>query len=240
MDSSLTQQAYELIKEQIITCNLAPGVQIAQRPLAERFGTGLTPMREALQRLAQQGFVQAVPRFGYIVSPIAISDVREIFELRAILETGAVRLAAAHASDEQLAGIAQAAHFTYTYRDRQSYRDFLSANARFHRSLAEAAGNQRLAEQVDRVLDELLRVFHLGLDLRDSAEEMCNEHMDLAGALLARDALQAEQVMLQQITRSQQRVLETLLQPPGGGALSRTLQINRPTPTRGKSTRSQP
>ena len=70
---SLADKAYEVIKADIITCVLRPGQQIAQPRFAERYGMGLTPVREALQRLAQEGFVQAVPRFGYIISPIAIS-----------------------------------------------------------------------------------------------------------------------------------------------------------------------
>jgi DNA-binding GntR family transcriptional regulator len=219
VDPSLTQRAYETLKSEIITCALAPGIQIAQRHLAETYALGLTPVREALQRLAQEGFVQAIPRFGYVVSPIALSDIREIFELRAILEAGAARLAARQASPEQLAHLAELARSTYTYQDRQSYGQFLACNAGFHRSIADAAGNQRLTELIARVLDELTRVFHLGLELRDSAAEMRDEHMALVEALQVRDSAQAEQLVLGQIARSQQRVLEALLHDARGSQL---------------------
>ena len=211
MDQSLTSRAYEAIKADIITCALQPGRQIAQRQLAEQYGAGLTPVREALQRLAQEGFVQAIPRSGYVVAPISLSDVREIFELRAIIEGAAARLAAERGSPEQIQRIAQAASFTYVYRDRQSYSRFLAFNASFHRSVAVAAGNQRLADQVARLLDELSRVFHLGLDVKDSAEEMQREHLALAQALCNRDAARAEEIVRSQIARSQQRVLEAIV-----------------------------
>ncbi|MBC7225211.1 MAG: GntR family transcriptional regulator [Anaerolineae bacterium] len=228
MNLSLADKAYEVIKTDIITCVLRPGQQIAQPQLAERYGVGLTPVREALQRLAQEGFVQAVPRFGYIVSPIAISDVYEIYELRSIAESAAARLAAVRGSQEALRRIAEEANFTYRYRDRRSYSDFLALNSKFHLSIAEAAGNRRLANLVAHLLDELLRVFHLGLDLRDSAEEMRDEHIALATALLERDPIRAEQLVQSQIARSQQRVLEALageLGPFAGGML---LQAIRP------------
>jgi DNA-binding GntR family transcriptional regulator len=210
MKPSLSGRAYEIIKHDIITCALEPGQQVAQQQLAERYQLGMTPIREALQRLSQEGFVQAIPRFGYLVTPITFSDVHEIFELRKILETAAARLAAARGTDKQLDGIAQAARFTYVFGDTESYDSFLVRNADFHRSLALVADNARLAVQISRLLDELTRVFHLGLDLRDSAEEMRDEHLALASALCNRDPDRAEQIVQSQIERSQQRVLEAL------------------------------
>jgi DNA-binding GntR family transcriptional regulator len=213
---SLTGKAYELIRDEIITCTLPPGQQIAQAQVAERLGMGLTPVREALQRLAEQGFVRVIPRFGYIVSPVTLSDVAEIFELRGILEAVAARLACERATDAQIAGLADSAQFTYVYHDRQSYSEFLARNFEFHRSVAVAAGNQRLADSIARTLAELTRVFHLGLDLRDSAAEMRDEHIALTQALEARDADRAEAIVRSQISRSQQRVAEALMGSAGG------------------------
>jgi len=224
--SSLSDQAYEMIKAEIITCVLEPGQQIAQSQLVERYQVGTTPIREALQRLAQEGFVQPIPRFGYIVSPITFSDVHEIYELRSILESAAARLAAIRGTDRQLQEIAKPADFTYVYKDRRSYSDFLTRNADFHRSIAIAAGNRRLADQISKLLDEMTRIFHLGLDLRDSAEEMRDEHLTLVKALGDRDPERAEQLVQSQIARSQQRVLEALTHR--FGVLGQAIQV---TPT---------
>jgi len=231
MTPSLSDQAYETIKSEIITCVLEPGQQIAQSQLAERYQVGTTPIREALQRLAQEGFVQPIPRFGYVVSSITFNDLHEIYELRTILESAAVRLAAMRGTDKQLQEIARAAGFTYVYRERQSYSDFLALNAEFHRSIAGVAGNRRLVDLISRLLDELTRVFHLGLDLRDSAEEMRDEHLALAKALCDHDPDRAEQLVQSQITRSQQRVLEALTHRLSGdpsGALRQAVHLVPP------------
>ena len=233
MSQSLAGKAYEIVKGEIITCALEPGQQIVQSQLAERYHIGLTPVREALQRLAQEGFVQPIPRFGYIVSPVTLSEVREIFELRSIVESAAARLAAVPGLQEQLAKILASADFTYVYKERQSYTDFLAHNADFHRSVAVAARNQRLVDLVSKLLDELTRVFHLGLDLRDSAEEMRDEHLALAQVLCDRDPDRAEQIVQSQIVTSQNRILEALTRRISGspsGDLSGAVQVRRLEP----------
>lgn len=211
---SLSDQAYALIKEDIVTCGFDPGQFIAQSELAEKYAVGMTPIREALRRLTQEGFVRSLPRMGYIVSPITPQDVEEIFELRIILETAAVRLAASRAPESALDQIAQVATVTYMYKDRQSYTSFLKFNAKFHNSIATSTGNQRLVFQVSKTMDELTRVFHLGLDLRDSAEEMRQDHLALIDALRKHDAALAEQCIRSEILLSRERVLEAIKQYP--------------------------
>ena len=207
---SIAQKAYDLIRYEILTCALAPGQQVVQARLVEKFGLGLTPIREALQRLAHEGLVQPYPRFGYLVSPVTEEMVRHLYEVRMILETAAVGLAVERASEGQLRLVADNARFTYVYKNHEQYVRFLERNAAFHDSIARLAGNPRLVEVLAGLLAELTRIFHLGLDLRDSAEEMQAEHTALAEALLARDAARARQVMQEQISSSQQRVLEAL------------------------------
>ncbi len=207
---NLAEQAYQSIRKEILSTALLPGQQIVQNQLAEKYGLGMTPVRDALQRLAHEGLVQAIPRSGYTVSHITFSDVRELFELRGILETAAVRLAVARATDAQLRELADKANFSYVYSDRDDYSRFLARNQEFHCAVAQLGGNRRLTEQLERVLDGLTRVFHFGLDLRDSAEEMRSEHVDLVEALLRRDADAAVEITSSQISRSIQRVMEAL------------------------------
>jgi DNA-binding GntR family transcriptional regulator len=207
MKPSLSDQAYDLIKRDIITCAFEPGQQIIQKQLAQRYALGTTPVREALQRLAQEGFVQPIPRFGYIVRYVALSDVHEIYELRLILEPAAARLAASRASTEQLERIALCSDLTPSYPPGGTHVH----NAEFHRSVAAASGNARLHDTTLRVLDELIGIFHLGLDLSGSLEEMQAEHTSLVAALQGREPDRAEQLMRDQILHSRQLILDTLV-----------------------------
>ena len=217
MEESLAGQLYEIIKNEIITCALQPGQQIAQPQLAERYQRGTTPVREALQRLAQEGLVQPIPRFGYIVTPISVSDVTAMYELRSILEAAAARLAALRGPQEQLEHLAELADCRYVFTDRESYSRFLAHNSEFHRSVAVASGNPKLVEFLARLFDEMNRVFHLRPDPTDNSEEMRAEHKALAEALLRRSPDEAERIATEQIARSQQRVLATLISMAGVG-----------------------
>jgi len=208
--------AYNLLKQDILSCVLEPGQQIVQAQIAEKYNLGLTPTREALKRLEQEGFVQSVPRFGYIVSPVTLSDLHELFELRLILETAAVRLAVERAPDDRLAEIVQLAGARYVYRDRDSYSAYLAQNTRFHTAIALAGGNRRLADSVAKVLDELTRVFHMALDLRDSADEKVRDHVNLAQAIAARDMEQALHFIHEEVSHSRRRILEALAGHLGG------------------------
>lgn len=207
---NLSEKAYEQIRHEIITCILAPGQQINQSEIAERLNLGITPVREALTRLSHDGLVTSLPRFGYLVSPITLNDLNELFELRLILETAAVHLAVQRADDAQLQEIASQADFTYHYKEIEDHTAFLRRNAEFHCAVAGLTGNRRLVETLTDLLDQLTRVFHLGLNLRDSAEEMRLEHLELVSALAKRDAETSQKVIIEQINRSRQRILEAL------------------------------
>ncbi|BCY19225.1 MAG: GntR family transcriptional regulator [Chloroflexi bacterium] len=221
--SLLSSKAYQSIKGDIVTCVLAPGSSIAQLELAETYHMGLTPIREALRQLAQEGFVQPVPRLGYIVSPITIKDVQEIYEMRIILETSSFRLAATRGTDKELQDLLEFADFTYTYKDLPSYSRFLENNKIFHQSVASIARNSRLVQQISRVMDELTRVFHLGLDIRDSASEMRNDHLALCRALIEHDASRAEQLVRSEILLSRERVMEAIKNFSGQVLISDTM-----------------
>ena len=210
--SSLTDQVYSAIKNDILTCRLDPGSRIAQSQLVRRYAFGITPIREALKRLEQEGYVQSIPRFGYLIAPITVQDVEDLYDLRLILEQSAIRLAIQRASAEQAEQIRQSANFTYTFKDSASYLRFLEHNNHFHVGIALTSGNRKLAQLLADVLNEMTRIFNLGLDLRDSAEEMRGEHIALAEAIAARDIPRAEEVVRDQIQLSRQRVLEMLVQ----------------------------
>jgi DNA-binding GntR family transcriptional regulator len=210
MRATLANKAYEQIKFDIITCAYEPGQQIAQPQLVEKYQIGITPIREALQRLVQEGFLQPIPRFGYVVIPISIPDVHQIYELRAILEPAAAYIAAKIAPQEDLEHLIKNADFSYIPGDRQSIIDFVNNNAKFHLSVAMVTGNRRLVEAISKLLDEMARIFHLGLNFREMSQEVRAEHLAIATAIYNRDPDKAEQTSREEIANSKERILDVL------------------------------
>jgi DNA-binding GntR family transcriptional regulator len=220
-DMTATDGAYEHLKRLILIGGLAPGEELREGALTESSGFGRTPVREALRRLVQEGFVEVRPRQGYRVSVVTLTSVRDLFEMRLLLEPAAAELAATRASQEDLAALHDLAHESYAPGDPDSYERFLERNREFHVSVAKAAGNERLATTLRVLLEEMQRLFFISLSGDGTAVELVHEHHELHDALLARDAARARQVVIDQIEASRSRVMAGLLagaQPAGRAA----------------------
>ena len=208
----LNATAYAAIKRDIVRCELKPGNLVTETGLAGRYDVGRAAVRSALNRLFQEGLVQPVPRQGYLIAPITLKTVRDLFAVRVLLEPEAARLAAAQAGPaelERLAGLCDAAR--YQLGDSASAEEFLRLNTAFHVGIARASGNERLAGIIASLLDEMERLFHLGLMLRDRNDEMYHEHHDLVEALMAGDGERAARVVVEQIEAARRMVTDALL-----------------------------
>jgi len=208
---SLNAQAYKRAKEDIISCALPPGAEISEAILAGRYRSGKAPIRWALACLAKENLVSVRPRKGYIVAPVTLHTVRELFELRLLLEPAAAKLAAGKVDSGRLNELNRVCDAGYTPGNRASEAQFLKANKEFHVSVAKASGNQRLAAMLEGILDEMERLFHLGLAIRNRSEEMRHEHSSLIEALVSADGARAEKVTVEQIESARQMVLGALL-----------------------------
>jgi DNA-binding GntR family transcriptional regulator len=100
-NTSLAEQAYHVLEEQLVTLKLAPGELIAEKDLVDKAGIGRTPVREAIQRLSAEGLLQVLPRKGLMVTPLRRSDLGQIIEARRVLERLLVVKAAERATPDQ-------------------------------------------------------------------------------------------------------------------------------------------
>ncbi len=210
--ASLAEQAYARLRHDILTCILSPGQVVSERELARQYEMSKTPTREALSQVCHDGLMQRLPGRGYMVTPITIKDVRDLFDLRLILETTSAERAARHFSPAQIAALADMSSVSYCLDDPESHILFLQTNRNFHLALAEAAGNRRLVKMMEGLMIEMDRLFHLGLRLRDSSEEMKREHQEVVAALEAGDVDGVRDAITRQVMTSRDRILEAILQ----------------------------
>jgi DNA-binding GntR family transcriptional regulator len=209
-DVTLAEQVYQRLHHEILTCILAPGQVVSERELARRYETSKTPIREALAQTCHEGLMQRLQGRGYMVSPITIKDIRDLFDLRLILEVTAAERATQNPQQALIDQLNAMSNISYKPDDLESHVAFLKTNRAFHLTLAQAAGNRRLLETLEELLNQMERLFHLGLRLRDSSQEMVREHREIVDALESRDAEKAREVITNQITRSRDRILEAV------------------------------
>lgn len=216
---------YARIKEGIISCTLRPGDIVNESDLAGKYGVGRTVVREALQALRHEGLVESVARVGYIVSPVTVKNVVDLFGVRAIVETAATALAAENATPEDIERIRALSQTDLKLEDRGSFVALNRRNSEFHRAIAEASHNRLLASMELYIMERLERLLNLQPDIIDIAERMTEQHRALATAIGSQDARKAREIALHQIETSRQRVLEAVFQ----GDLSADLSIALPS-----------
>ncbi len=206
--------AYHSIKDKILFCDLAPGEELSEAQLVSRFSMGKASVRSALTRLVQEGLVGVVPRSGYIITPLTIRDIHEVFEFRTILEVAAVRKAAGHVETDRIRHLDKVCRVGYDPDDRKSQKAYLQANQKIHMTMARASGNQRLAEGLERVLDEMYRMLYLGMCFSDKSDEWKHGHEDILSALVNGEADEAERITREQLESGLRLVLNAAMTSP--------------------------
>lgn len=212
-NNSLAETAYECIKRDIVHCELAPGIQVTEEQLGERYGIGRAGVRAALKRLYQEKLV-TLSRRGYFIAPITLKHVNDVFQIRTLLEPPASRMAAGRIDADLLRRLDELCQAHYKPGDPRSAEDFLSVNTEFHLAIAGATGNELLYDTLASLFDKVERVHHLGHILHDRNEEAYHEHRELVEALLAGDAESAERVMIDQIEAARKFVIDAMVASP--------------------------
>jgi DNA-binding GntR family transcriptional regulator len=201
---------YRDIRRSIVMGHRRPGERLDLDVLSKAYGTSITPIRDALQMLGHEGLVTIKPRSGYYVTHVTLKQLRDLLELREILEVAAVERATLRITDEQLAQL-EHVHAGYTGEDDESYDRYTDENRRFHYLIAEASGNHELAETLGHLHDRLAR-FMVIVRVSDTLEA---RHRCLIEALRTRDVAAARQAMLDEVNKTRETVLERVIQQQG-------------------------
>lgn len=202
----LRENIYERLRSDILDCRLAPGDDMREQELAERYAVSRQPVREALARLAREHLVTVQPRQGYRVNPISLSDARDLLRFRLALEPACVAEAIENAPDATLKRLDQFRRFA---GDREA---FIAYNRAFHTALANASGNRRMAAALRDLIeqaDRLVRVSIANLKGYNPAK-LVAEHAALIDAMQQRDRRTAMRIIKDHISQTEKRVLPAL------------------------------
>jgi len=205
----LSDKAYQLIRQKIITLELPPLSAIDEQALMEELQLGRTPIREALQRLSTQDLVLLAPRRGMFVADISITDLQKIFELRMALEGFCARMAAERASPEQLAAMKEVVRALDAVPD-EDYKGLMMIDERFHELLYEAADNEFLENVLLRLHALSFRIWHLVLERIGCVRSALEQHIAITDAIEDKDGDRAEILVRQHVAEFQQQIRAAL------------------------------
>jgi DNA-binding GntR family transcriptional regulator len=191
------EEAYEKLRVRIVTNSVAPGEILKEKDLMAQLAIGRSPLREILFRLQEENLIKPLPRLGYMVTTLDISDVRELVELRRELEGFAGYLAAQRITPEQLEYlrdiIREAETETIEMQDVSNITEYF--DTRFHSLLYQATGNQKLVKILQDLHIVMLRIwFHVGFGAIGFAHQAQNFYK-VFEALEQKDAENARSAM---------------------------------------------
>jgi DNA-binding GntR family transcriptional regulator len=194
-------RVYRLLKGWLIACDFAPGEFLAEVELARRCETSRTPIREACNRLAQDGWMLRHRHRGYQVAPVSIKGLLETYEYRKLLECFTTEKVAQIGSNAQLAELREAICIE---EDRSAdVHQVIEASDTFHMSIARIAGNQKVIAQLTLTLEYLHR-----FDRLSARKELSwIPHGEILSALEARRPAEARQAMATHIDYARDRML---------------------------------
>jgi DNA-binding GntR family transcriptional regulator len=195
----LREAVYEQLRADILSCRMPPGAEIRE-----------APVRDALMRLERESLVITLPRQGYRVASISLTDVQDMFHLRAALERACMERIVRQASDEQLATLEP--YRSYQADDWDG--GFVAYNRSFHRKLAELAANARMRDQLGDLIDQMERAVLMSLSnvnvKKGNSKSIVDEHCRIIDALQGRQQKLAERLAERHIGSAAKRVNDAI------------------------------
>lgn len=187
----LSSQIYEILRRQIITGELRQGERLAEQRLAEQMAVSRIPLREAIPKLASDGFIQSLPRRSAVVSTWSEQSLNDLFDTRLAIEVAAAGRAAARvAAGAPTDALIDALLLTEAALASGDELAMAEANAQFHQSLVDTAQNQLMSSLMSATSGRMVWLFYLtrGRDFRVA----CSEHATIAEAVCSGNARLAE------------------------------------------------
>jgi DNA-binding GntR family transcriptional regulator len=191
------QDAYTLILDAIDSGIYRPGARLVESELAERFGVSRTPIREALQRLETQSLLSRDGR-SLIVASLDHNQMAELYVVRRELEGLAARLAAKHATQEEVRVLREMVEADNKLTDNPSA--LARANRRFHKQIHLASHNRYLVQQLDLVHRTMALMATTSLAAQGRGEIAQSEHDAIVSAIEARDEDAADEALREHIS----------------------------------------
>lgn len=182
----LSDEVTSALREMILSKRVLAGARLVETELSAQFGTSRGPVRDAFKALERSGLVVTVPRRGTFVAELTAVDIAEIYTLRAALEDLAVQQITETATDADIAAMQSALDDIEAAEGRGDGRASGEADMRFHRTIVELAGHERLLGAWERLADQTLLL--MGELVRVAPDvSSADDHRPILTAIAARD-----------------------------------------------------
>lgn len=209
-NKTLRESIAEALRNSIMRGQLKPGIKISEPSLATQFGISRTPVREAIRQLDSEGFLQVIPRRGARVAPLSEKDIHEFYEIKAILEGYAARLAAPRITDKELDKMEHLNTALEKADKEQDYRRAFKLHNEFHEVFLRASGNEQLYQLIRMLVSKFQR-FRILLTIAGKSENSIAQHYDIVKAFRERNVEKAAQLVADNASLGKEIIIKEIL-----------------------------
>jgi DNA-binding GntR family transcriptional regulator len=207
----LREIAYERLKDALQHANLTPGEPLSENQLSRWLGISRTPVREALQQLAQEGLVQVIPGRAITVASRSLKDVLDVVHIRSLLEPELIRLVAESATPQQIATLQDTIEKMEEAVRNDDYSAWSKADNVFHDTLNESCPNQLLGETSVLMRNRVHHIANADSKVNPARLASCTaEHREIVDAVAARDGKAAEEAVRRHLDALRKSLLHRL------------------------------
>jgi DNA-binding GntR family transcriptional regulator len=195
---SLKDKVYQALKDGILSMNIYGSpteIRLDERQLAEDLGVSRTPIREAISRLEQEGFVRIVQRKGVFVVRKTKREIVDLITVWAALEGMAARLVTQRADDQEIATLRSMFASFDNNRLRAHIDEYSETNLKFHKKIIEMSGSELIAQLAENLFAHVRAVRMRAIGDDDRVEQSIIDHMHIIEALEKREADVAERLV---------------------------------------------
>lgn len=187
-------QAYQILKDKLVNCEYKPGSVLNETKLAEELGFSRTPIREALGRIENEGYIRVMPKKGIYVTEISLNDVKQIFETRIQIEPVSLRMAAPRLPIDQLKIFREK-----FLGEEPDVRVGFRLDTAMHLFIIEHCGNRYIIDMMRKVFDDNTRVIISSKQNEVKIHDARREHTEILDLLIAGEYDQAQTAMCEHI-----------------------------------------
>ena len=206
----LRELVFESLREAILSQQLEPGERMMEIQLAEEMGVSRTPVREAIRKLELEGLVVMIPRKGAYVAGLSLKDVAEVFEIRRVLEGLAAELAVDRITDDELENLERYLVKIAEDIERSDLNKVVETDTDFHTLLYQASRNQRLAQIINNLREQIQRFRATSLSHPGRMKEALEEHRKIVEAISSRDSETARRLAQEHIENAENSMMEMI------------------------------
>ncbi|KRC63049.1 hypothetical protein ASE14_04500 [Agromyces sp. Root81] len=196
---SLREQVERAMSSRIVAGEYEPGAVLTVPTMAAEFGVSATPVREAMLNLARRGFLAPMRNRGFRVTEVSLDELRQLREVRQLLEVPPMRQLAGHVTDEAAERLRGLAAEIVHAGDEGRFQDYLEADTTFHLTLLELTGNQFLVSLVGELRQQTRLTGLVELAETGALTESALEHAELVQLLLDGEGDAAAELMRRHI-----------------------------------------